>query len=133
MVLWSLTLLQVAVKVIMVMDKVTGKVNSATLQKFRKVFLSTLHPGTSNVFLEQRGHREQEVWISLFHPHIVPIWGITTNFPPTFLVSNPIAIISPWMKNGNLFDALKSTPSLEEPALLRLVRFTNTMRALYAN
>ncbi|KZP21582.1 kinase-like protein [Athelia psychrophila] len=88
----------------MVVHNDTGKVTSIDLRKFRK-----------------RGRREQKVWAGLDHKHIVPLWGITTDFQPWFAGPNPVSMISPWMKNGNLFDALERTPLLEDTARLYLL------------
>lgn len=112
---------------------VTGKVTSVDRRKCCKVLSSTLHQGISNNFPVQRGRREQKVWEVLADEHIVPFLGITTDFPSSFAGPNPVAMISPWMKNGDLFGALESTPPPEDTARLHLVRSPNTMRAVLAN
>ncbi|KZP21599.1 kinase-like protein [Athelia psychrophila] len=94
----------VAVKVIMGVHSVTGKVTSVDRRKCCK-----------------RGRREQKVWEVLADEHIVPFLGITTDFPSSFAGPNPVAMISPWMKNGDLFGALESTPPPEDTARLHLL------------
>ncbi|KZP21573.1 kinase-like protein [Athelia psychrophila] len=91
----------VAVKIIMIRNNDTGKVTSADCRKLYK-----------------RARRERNIWERLEHENIVPLRGITTDCPFPFAGPNPIAMISPWMEGGNLFQALEAQPFTE--ALIRL-------------
>ncbi|KZP29466.1 kinase-like protein [Athelia psychrophila] len=65
--------------------------------------------------------REIKLWKCLFHPNIVPLLGLTTDFgePDSFRPNLP-GMVSPWMRNGNLIAYVKGR-DLDIAQLLKLL------------
>lgn len=60
--------------------------------------------------------REAAIWRQLEHPHVLPFLGIDAHtFAPHY------ALVSPWMKHGNLIEFIKSKAATS-PVINRLVR-----------
>ncbi|KAF7969928.1 hypothetical protein HWV62_20075 [Athelia sp. TMB] len=98
----------VAVKVVTALKSTVGYITSAERHRFDKASFST---PTANFTLRVR--REKKVWEILNHKNVVPLLGITMDCPFSPRGSNPLAMISPWMSQGNLFKALESDPPPE--------------------
>jgi len=52
-------------------------------------------------FQSQRLRREVSIWTCLQHPNIIPLLGTTTSF------GKYMAMVCPWMEDGNLGEYLK--------------------------
>ena len=47
------------------------------------------------------------IWLGLGHPYLLPLIGISRElFPPK------IALVTPWMKNGNVLQYLEKNPRI---------------------
>lgn len=59
--------------------------------------------------------REAVIWRQLFHPNVLPFYGIYN------LNDDPlrVCLISPWMENGNIVDFLKRVPDANRTWLVR--------------
>jgi serine/threonine protein kinase len=59
--------------------------------------------------------KEAILWAHLYHPNILPFYGVYTQN-----ISERICIISPWMSRGDLSAYLKNCPDTPRLSLVRV-------------
>ena len=82
-------------------------VDGETKKEIERVcFTSTEAFSSSNNFDIQECYKEAMLWRKLAHPNILPFFGICVDeFAPQ------MALVSPWMENGNIQTYLKQNPT----------------------
>lgn len=75
--------------------------------------INSVHDQVTHM-LNQRLLRESGTWIKLDHPRILPYYGYIKD------VGLTVALVSPWMHNGNIQEYMEKAPLLL-PARLQLV------------
>ena len=78
-------------------------------QKFLPPFLIDLK--TIQMFC-----KEVILWKQLLHPNILPLLGVSTTL-------FPFCMVSPWMKNGNVTEHVRSNPEANRMELVRIIIF----------
>jgi len=65
--------------------------------------------------LQRRIRREVATWRAAKHPNIVPFLGLSCDFDRP----NMLCMVSPWFRNGNIVDFLKTRPGVDKLALVK--------------
>jgi serine/threonine protein kinase len=79
-------------------------------QKYDKLARRLQHTG----FKERRQmiSREAKLWRSLSHPNVLPFLGLCCD------LERPLAMVSPWMSQGNIVECLRISPNTNRIKLL---------------
>jgi hypothetical protein len=63
---------------------------------------------------------EAVIWRSFHHPNVLPFYGI-------YRWNNQLALVSPWMENGNVIRYLQTSPHADRASLVRCPALPSTL------